>query len=352
MINPTILRIGSSSYDLVRKFPGKGKASVKVGDSVAAADIVAHCEVSAGQRLVKVAHSLGVGAREVEKYLIRSVGDRIYQGEVIARRTGVLGLGKKEVKSPADGLIFGVDVNGDLIIKFMPTSIRLAAGASGKVTDVSEDGVTISTNVTEVAAPIASGKERDGALKVVGSHNDFLLPQHIDASASGKIIVGGALVERATIEKALTVGVHGIVVGGINYRDFLSLGVGSDVGLTVLVTCGYGAFPMGEDIHDKLKALEGYFAFISGEKAKLVIPDLNAKTTKANQPSVESWKKLGVGDKVRVLHEKEEKLLGKVLELKENQVLPSTVIAETALVELTDGKKVEVAAANLQIVFS
>lgn len=352
MINQIVSRITfDHQHNLVRKFPGKGKAAVKVGDLVAASDIVAHCEVSAGQRLIKVAHNLGVSSRNVEKYLIRRVGDRIYQGEVLARTDGVLGLGRKEVKSPADGVIHSIDANGDVIIKFLPAAVRLTAGAGGRIKEVSEDSITISTVGIEVSAPIASGKERDGSIKVVIGPNDFLLPQHIDASAAGKILIGGALLERATIEKALTVGVHGIVIGGINYRDYLSLGINSDVGITVLVTGGYGTFSMGEDIYDKLKSLEGRFAFISGERGSLLIPELNAKVEKAKEKTYLNWKKLEVGDNVLVLHEKKEKILGKVTEIKEDQVLSSGFKAEVASVEI-EGKNILVAAANLKILDS
>ena len=353
MINQTVIRVSSNhQHDLTRKFPGKGKAAVKVGKIVSASDILAHCEVSAGQRLVKVAHALGVGASSVTKYLIRHVGDRIYQGETIARTGGLLGIGRKEVKSPADGLITSIDANGDLIVKFLPISVRLAAGAGGKIKKIAEDSIVISTVATEIVGPIGSGRERDGAIKIAAAPTEFLLPQHIGADSAGKILVGGALLERSTIEKAVTVGVHGIVVGGVNYRDFLSLGISSDVGLSVLVTEGYGTFPMGADIYDILKKLEGRFAFLSGEKASLVIPELNPKMEKLTEPPVSSWRALAVGDRVRVLHDRQEKLIGKVKRINEEAVLNSGIVAEAATVDLEGNGEVIVAAANLQILES
>jgi len=353
MINQVITRTSSNhQHDLVRKFPGKGKPAVKEGSLVEASDIIAHCQVSAGQRLIKVAHTLGIRASSVQKHLLRNVGDRIYQGETVARRRGLLGLGKTEVRSPADGVITNIDPNGDLIVKFLPISVRLTAGAGGKVKKIVEDAITISTLATEVNGPIGSGKERDGAIKVVAGQTEFLLPQHISADCSGKIIVGGAVLERATIEKALTVGVHGIVCGGINQRDFLSLGVSSDVGLSVLITEGYGNFALGTDIYESLKALEGRFAFIDGERANLVVPELNPKMEKATEPPSLGWRELAVGDKVRVLHQKKEKLLGTVKEIKEGQTLSSGLVSDTAKIDLGAGIEVVVAAANLQILES
>ncbi len=350
MINQIIVRVSSDhEYDLIRHFPGKGKAAVKVGDIVSAADIVAHCEVSAGQRLIKIAHALGVRASSVSKYLLRNIGDRIYEGETVARKRGVLGLGKKEIHSPADGVITNIDPNGDIIVKFLPISVRVTAGAGGKVKKIEENAVTIATVATQVSGPVASGKERDGTIKVVAGQNEFLLPQHINADCAGKIVVGGALLERATLEKALTIGVHGIVCGGINHRDFLSLGVSSDVGLTVLITEGYGTFPLGQDIYEALKALEGRFAFLSGEEARLLIPELNPKVEGASASPKLGWRELKKGDTVRIVHEKKEKLIGKIKELKESETLQSGLQSEVAIIDLGNSLEISVAAANLQI---
>ena len=60
----------------------------------------------------------------------------------------------------------------------------------------------------------------------------------------------GITFDRASIEKALTLGVKGIVVGGIDYRDFMSLGVESDVGITIIVTEGFGTVTMGKDVYE------------------------------------------------------------------------------------------------------
>lgn len=66
MICPVNRRVEeNTTFNLVRIYPGDGRAAVKVGQSVSAADVVAHCEVSAGQRLVKIAHALGVSGKEV-----------------------------------------------------------------------------------------------------------------------------------------------------------------------------------------------------------------------------------------------------------------------------------------------
>ena len=87
MIVPVIKRIREKEKTkLPRIFVGECKPAVKVGQDVSETDVIAHCEVSAGRRLIKISSVLGVGGREARKYLLRKEGDRIYEGEIIARK--------------------------------------------------------------------------------------------------------------------------------------------------------------------------------------------------------------------------------------------------------------------------
>lgn len=350
MICPVVKRVSKTiEYDLERKFPGPCKPAIKEGDRVEPEGVVAHCEVSAGQRLVKIAHDLGASAKNVEKYLLRKVGDRIYRGEIIARRKGVLGVGKKEIHSPADGVITEIDSNGDLMVKFLPTPIRLAAGAKGVVTKIGQESIFIKTVGFQVKGYAGSGREREGLIKVIAKPTEFIIPQQITGDCAGKILVGGSLLERAAIQKAVTIGVHGFIVGGIDHRDFLSLGVGVDVGITALVTEGFGTIPMGKDIYESLKAREGQFGFISGEAKSLFIPEVRA--AQAAKQTGASWRKLQVGDIVRYFRPQAEDLIGRVEAISEDgEILNSGLSAEAATIKFLSGKIITAAAANLEIV--
>ena len=350
MICPVVSRVSNKiEIELERKFPGTCKSVVKVGEAVDPESVIAHCEISAGMRLIKIAHELGVSAGKVQKYLLRKIGDRIYRGEIIARRGGVIGIGKKEIKSPADGVITEIDANGDIIVKFLPVPVRLAAGASGKITRVGQESIFVKTTGSKMEGYVGDGRERDGPLKIIAAPNEFIIPQRITGDCGGKIIVGGSLVERAAIEKAVTIGVHGIVVGGINHRDFLSLGVG-DIGTTVLITEGFGAIPMGKDIFETLKKMEQRYAFISGEGKSLLVPELTPTAAQAKLSDV-SWKELAVGDIVRLLKSYSEELIGKVESLSSGEeVLNSGLSTEVATVKFLSGKTKTVPAANLEII--
>jgi len=169
LICPVIVRIQvQRKLTLDRVFPGKGRAAVKVGQMVTDTEIIAHCEISAGQRLIKIAHELGVSGKEVHKYLTRKIGDRIYEGEIIARKKGVLGIGKKEIKIPVDGVVTEIDDRGDIILKFIPKPVRLLSGASGQIKEITDAKISINTIGTSIHGFVSIGEEREGIISVIG----------------------------------------------------------------------------------------------------------------------------------------------------------------------------------------
>ena len=349
MICPVAIRIEERKRLLLsRNYPGKGKPAVKIGAAVAETDIIAHCEVSAGERLIKIAHVLGVPGRDVKNFMVRKVGDRIYEGEVIARKKAFFGFGKTEIKSPVDGMIEEIDERGDVILKFLPKPVRLIAGAAGRVEEIGENKIAISTIATKVRGFVAAGHDREGMISVICDPKDFILPSTIKADSEGKILVGGALLEKGALEKAVTLGVGAIISGGVNFRDFENLG-GGDIGITVMITEGFGTLPMGGDIWQFFKKKEGMVGFIFGKENQLIVPEMGA--TESSEPAAGSlWRELKVGDKVRFFREESSDLVGVVKDLPGEQILNSGVFAEVALVVFPSGEEMILPAANLEII--
>ncbi|MCH7541526.1 hypothetical protein IH981_01980 [Patescibacteria group bacterium] len=349
MICPVNQRVErNKNLILDRLYPGKCKPAVRVGANVAETDIIAHCEISAGRRLVKIAHNLGVSGKDVGKYLTRKIGDSIYEGEIIARRKGFVGIGKKEIKSPVDGLISEIDVRGDLILKFLPKPIRLIAGAGGQIKEISDNKISIDTIATKIHGFVSSGKLREGIISVIGSPKEFIIPSSLKPDVNEKILVGGALLEKSALEKAVTLGVAGIIVGGMNYRDFENLTSGGDVGTSVMVTEGFGTAPLGDDIWQLLKKKEGRLGFISGEENALLIPEVGEDQKQT--VSTSTWRELRVGDRVLVLRKGTSNLLGEVKELPGEQIINSGILTEVALVSFSPKEQILFPVANLEII--
>ncbi len=351
MICPVTKRIQDQKrLVLNRYYLGKGRATVKVGQMVTDTEIIAHCEISAGQRLIKIAHELGVRGKEVHKYLIRKIGDRIYEGEIIARKKGMLGVGKKEIKTPVDGIITEIDDRGDVILKFLPKPVRLLAGASGQIKEITDAKISISTVGTSIYGFVSIGKDREGIISVIGGPKEFIIPSKINSDAKGKILVGGALLEKSALEKAVTLGVEGVITGGMNFRDFDVLGGGQDIGTSIIITEGFGSAPMGDDIWNYLNKNQGRLGFILGNENQIAIPDISGNAQAKEQLNDTNWRELKINDKVRYLRKESSDLSGVVKELPGNQILNSGILTEVAIVSLISGQDMILPASNLEII--
>lgn len=247
-------------------------------------------------------------------------------------------------------MITDVDKNGDLIVKFLPMPVKLVAGASGMISGVREDSITVRTFGTEITGAAGLGKNREGIIKVIAKPSEFVLPQKIDATCQGRVLVGGAHLDRAAIEKALTIGVKGIVVGGMDYRDFISLGVTSDVGITIIVTEGFGTVTMGNDIFEAFNKLNDKFSFINGLERTVLVPE--DKKVVDNKPLIpEIWRELKEGDLVRYFRPDSSELVGVVEQISEDSVeLSSGLSTNIAKIKFISGNKVTAPAANLEII--
>ena len=98
------------------------------------------------------------------------------------------------------------------------------------------------------------GGETKGEL-VMGctSPEAILTPDLITDEMANKLVVGGAYLPAETVARAIQVGVAGILTGGFDYDDIKDLlgyevGVaitgGEDLGLTIVVTEGFGSIEM------------------------------------------------------------------------------------------------------------
>lgn len=286
---------------IFRDIPGQGNISAAVGQEVKPSDILGRAEISGGYRKINLAQDLGVSPRDVNKYLNRLLGQTIYRGELLAfKKGGMLG-GKKIVTSPTDGILDSLDnETGHLTIRFLPHILELPAAVFGVIDAVSKEKrkISIRCEVTQILGIFGSGKVREGILKIL-SRSDLIntnqiLPQYVE-----HIVVAGSLVYKDAILSSISKGVHGIITGGINAKDYQAMAggkiifprkMGSDIGLGVLVTEGFGSLPIGRDIFEVLQQYDGRFALLDGNSGILSLPSFESssmdKIRKVSLPSL------------------------------------------------------------------
>ncbi len=266
---------------ITRTLPGQGTILVKKGDEVGASDIIGNYRASAGYSSVNVAEKLGVNPKQADKYLQRKIGETIYQGELLATRKTLFG--KKQVLAPTDSSIEEYNSQtGRLRLKFFEKETALASGVYGIVdaVDKMRNEIVIRTYATKIVGTFGSGKERGGILHFIDGRDNLVSKTQLDSKMDGKVLVAGALIYGDSLRRAVELGVHGIISGGLNAKDYKSMSgsinparrIASDNTISVLAIEGFSSIPIGTDVYGQLKSNEGKFIFINGNSAYLLLP--------------------------------------------------------------------------------
>ena len=352
-----------------RILPLKGKVLVKKGDKVKSNDVVAETHLPGNVYPLNVANLLGVSPQEISEKMLKKVDDKVEKGEAIALSKSFFGLFKNRAFAPVSGTIESISpVTGQVLFREPPIKIQVKAYIDGEVVEVFEDeGCVIETNGAFIQGIFGIGEERNGILEVVVNNNETVLEESMVKEAhKGKIIVGGSMVTLAAIKKAIEFGVTGIVVGGIDDKDIKDL-IGYDigvaitgnegVGITIVVTEGFGNIKMAGKTFNLLKEMSGKLISINGAtqiragvmRPEVIIPlDITVK----EEIFDEEGGNLNVGTPIRVIRAPYFGRIGKVTALPhELHVVESeTKVRVLELQFDDDNTKAMVPRANVEVI--
>jgi len=372
-------------FDIVRKtrtLPMKGEVLVKEGEKVTPSTIVARTETPGPPEFYNVATALDLEPApsfsseeltvEVRKYMLKKEGEHVDKGEIIANYKAWFGLINRVYRSPIKGTIELInDQSGQIVIRTPPISVKIDAYITGTIAKViSNEGVVVETLATFIQGIFGIGGEIQGEIKVlVNSPDDILTAEMITPECAGKAVVGGSLVGLEALRKAVSVGVKAIVVGGIEDKDlsaFLGYSIGvavtghERVGLTLIITEGFGKMSMASKTFELLKKCEGKLASVNGStqiragvmRPEIIIPQAS-DTEAANVPKEDETLMQGMrpGLPIRVIHEPYFGFLGHITRLiPELQELETESSARVLEVELSDGRRVILPRANVELI--
>ncbi len=359
-----------TTYRVRRLLPVSGDVRVKVGDSVSAETVVAETFLDGDVFPIKVAGMLSVNPSELMPLMLKRAGDTVQVGDALARSNGIFGMMKTEAKSTAAGTLESIsESTGMVIIRGAKTPVQVRAYVAGKIIEViANEGVVVETDALFVQGIFGVGGETWGTLMVAGkSHTEDLLEEHIDASMKGAIVVGGARMTAGGIRRAREVGVAALICGGIDdadLRDVLGydLGVavtGSEkIGITLLVTEGFGDIAMAKRTFQLLLAHVGKIASVNGAtqiRAGVMRPEIAVPLGEASSGEIFTGGAtagiLDIGTPVRIIRDPHFGLLGSVSALPEQPaVLGSGSKARVLEVALESGQRVTVPRANVELV--
>jgi hypothetical protein len=368
------LKVSPRSVHRARRvLPIAGDVLVKVGDVVNARDIVARTFMPGDITPINVANLLSTPPADVPSCMLKQVGDRVALGEAIAKSKGVFGMFKSECKSTAAGTIESISATtGQVIIRGEPLPIQIEAYLAGRVVEaLPREGCVIEAACAYVQGIFGIGCEAHGPIAVAcQSHEEELAADLITPSMKDSIIIGGARVTHDAIERAKHHGVAAIVTGGIDDHDLKTilgydLGVaitGSEtVGLTIIITEGFGEIAMAQRTFKLLASHAGREAAVNGAtqiragvmRPEVIIPLINDDKARAPQSlgHDEIAGKLQIGSSVRIIRDPYFGVIGSVSALPHEPVaLQSGSKARVLEVKFESGQRVMIPRANVELI--
>src|SRR5574341_291185 len=241
-----------------RVLPLLGDVVVKKGDVLKASDVVARTHLPGKVHAINAVNRLGIQPKDLREYMLKKEGDPVQKDEPIAETRPWVKMLKAILYSPITGTIETIStVTGQILLREPPKPIEVFAHIDGAVTEVmGKEGVVIETIATFIQGIFGVGGETVGELSIaVNKPDDILTADRIQPTHKDKIIVGGAFIQHAAIDKAKKVGVRGIITGGFDDEDLkkllgYDLGVAitgsEEIGITLIITEGFGKIPMAQ----------------------------------------------------------------------------------------------------------
>jgi hypothetical protein len=357
----------ATTVDKMRRLPLLGEVYPKVGDVVNYDDIVAKTEISGDPEIVKLAMRLGLEPEDCPQFMSKQIGEMIEKGEQLAFYSVLWGLIKKEIKSPITGTIESFsDVTGQLILRGAPIPVEVDAYIPGKVIEIMpREGAVIETNAAFIQGIFGIGGEVHGDIKVIVSGNDqtldadMIIEEHRD-----KVLISGNMVTLAALKKAVEMGVAAIVSGGVRHDDLTTftgeeIGVAitgqEEVGLTLIITEGFGKMNMSLRTFELLREFEGFNASVNGTtqiRAGVLRPEIIVPHDIAQEDDGDGVSQGMVsGTPIRIIRQPYFGAIGVVHSLPvELQRLESESAVRVIRIELDGGEVVTVPRANVEII--
>jgi len=349
-----------------RKLPLPGNVLVGVGDKVAADTVIATTHLPGTVHLVNIASALSVPEDDVEHHLTVDIGGTVAADEVMAETKGLFGLFKSQCRAPVAGVLESVSsVTGQAILREPPTPLEVHGYARGVVVEVlGGEGVVMETHAAYVQGIIGLGGEGVGEIAcAVDDPSQPLLASALTEEHRGKVVIGGARIETAAVRRAQELGVAALVAGGIDDADLrellgYELGVAitgaEDLGVTLIVTEGFGDIAMARRTYDLLTSHVGALASVNGAtqiragvlRPEIVIPLAGSHDdAQAAGPMI-----LEPGATVRVIRDPHFGKVGRVVGLPVDlTVIETEARVRTAEVEFEDGTRVALPRANIEL---
>ncbi len=272
-----------------RRLPIPGQVRVEQGQPVTADTLIAYTEIPGAPFPVRVAARLSIEPEQIQRVMLKQVGDPVEAGEAIALLTSMFGLSKDYVYAPRTGTLESVsERTGVVVVRGPSTPVSTLAYLPGEVDElIPEEGAVIRATGLLLTGAFGVGNERFGKLLVPADQPaEQLTPDRLGAEATGAVVVTGGPVSAEVLKKAAQLQVSAIVAGSVGNAalvDYLGYEIGvpitgqEDVVATLIVTSGFGSLPMDADLFELLKGQQGKIVSVNGTthlRSQLIKPEI------------------------------------------------------------------------------
>ena len=355
-----------------RILPIPGTVLVREGDVIGSDKVIAQAELPGKVHVVNIVNQLGILPEDLRDYMVKREGEPVQSGEVLAENKPFIKWFKTAVNSPITGSVETIsETTGQVLLREPPRRLNLAGYVDGTVVEVIPgQGARIEINGAFIQGIFGVGGEAWGTLVMAAtSPEQTLETSHLSPEHAGKIVVGGAFVGIDALHRAKTLGIKGIVIGGMHDRDLRTilgydLGVAitgtENIGFTLILTEGFGQIAMANKTFTLLQSLDGHKASISGAtqiRAGVMRPEIivpHPAHSHGQGPAPATAIDRGgakIGDPVRIIREPHFGRIGEVIGLPAELItIPTESEARVMEIRFANGTTAVVPRANIEII--
>ncbi len=338
-----------------RILPMHGEINATIGSRVDPLDVIARSQGQGHLRPVPIARYMKLSDAALPKHLLKQPGDYVTAREIIASKPELMGSLRRIYRAPGTGRIAS-PCGAWMTLELGGGPLELKAVYRGAIANVMPPlGVVVEAMGSLAQGVWGAGGEGYGVLKkMVESADAILTEDKIDVGARGAILLAGAGITEQAFRRAAQEQAVGIILGSLApaLRPVVAT-----LGVTVLVTEGFGERPMCKPIWELLVSHNGEETSLNycgertgAERPEVFIPAISTVGTPLDaQPAPPLVEQRGAA--LRVTGGPQAGAIGK---LAASAPLPrpleSGISAWGADIELTEGKQVFVPWHNLELI--
>ena len=350
MLAPVHHVIGLTTIVRERLLPISGNVIARVQQKVTASEVVAETRWAREHALLDVARTLGVSPTVADKLIKCKVDDKVAASAEIAVGRGLF---PRSVRAPKDGRVVAVG-GGQVLMEIGEAKMEVRAGVPGTVVQVVPGrGVVVQAFGGLVQGVWGNGRIDSGVLvNLMEGLDTVLLPNRMDVSLRGSIILGGMIKNVETLQALAELPARGLIASSIQPS---LLPKAREMRYPILVTDGIGSLPMNSAAYKLLSTnakrevtlnTEPYDRYTGARPEVFIALPISAEPPMPNEVEI-----FAPGMQVRMRRPPSMGMIGSIVAIKPGlTVLPSGLRAQAAEVKLENDETVIVPLVNMEVV--